>query len=46
MDHRNYELWKTWSKQSPKYDEGACRKKWYNEFPKAGKYNMGFNKIL
>jgi len=45
MDHRNYELWKTWSKQSPKFDEGACRKKWYNEFPKAGKYNMSFNKI-
>ena len=45
MDHRNYELWKTWSKQSAKYDEGTCRKKWYNEFPKAGKYNMGFNKI-
>lgn len=45
MDHRNFELWKTWSSQSPKYEEQSCRKKWYVEFPKAGKYNMGFNKI-
>lgn len=45
MDHRNFDLWKNWSMQSPKYDEQYCRKKWYIEFPKAGKYNMGFNKI-
>ncbi len=45
MDHRNFELWKTWSSQSAKYEEQGCRKKWYVEFPKAGKYNMGFNKI-
>lgn len=45
MDHRNYDLWKTWSKNSTKYNEQACIKKWYNEFPKAGKYNMSFNKI-
>lgn len=45
MDHRNFELWKKWSKQSDKYSEDACNKKWYHEFPKAGKYNMGFNKI-
>ena len=45
MDHRNYDLWKIWSKHSDKFNEQACIKKWYNEFPKAGKYNMGFNKI-
>jgi P4 family phage/plasmid primase-like protien len=45
MDYRNYDLWRLWSAQSEKYNEDACIKKWYNEFPKAGKYNMGFNKI-
>jgi P4 family phage/plasmid primase-like protien len=45
MDHRNFELWKVWSSQSAKYSNEACNKKWYKEFPKAGKYNVGFNKI-
>lgn len=45
MDVRNYELWQIWSTQSEKYNEDACIKKWYKEFPKASKYNMGFNKI-
>ena len=45
MDHRNYDLWKKWSMQSDKFDDSTCQKKWYVEFAKAGKYNMGFNKI-
>ena len=45
MDHRNYDLWKTWSMKSNKFDVSSCQKKWYIEFPKAGKYNMGFSKI-
>jgi len=45
MDYRNYDLWRVWSTQSDKYNEDACIKKWYKEFPKASKYNMGFNKI-
>jgi len=45
MDHRNYDLWKNWSSQSTKYNEGVCFKAWYKEFPKASKYNLGLNKI-
>ena len=45
MDYRNYDLWKKWSMQSAKFDDTTCQKKWYVEFPKAGKYNMGFNKL-
>lgn len=45
MNVQNYELWKIWSTQSNKYSEEACIKKWYKEFPKASKYNLGFNKI-
>lgn len=45
MDHRNYDLWNKWSRQSPKYDEATCFKAWYKEFAKAGKYNLGLNKI-
>jgi len=45
MDDRNYDLWKAWSAQSPKFDEDSCFKKWHKEFPKAGKYNMDFRKI-
>jgi len=45
MDHRNYELWRNWSKLSPKFNDDVCFKAWYKEFPKAGKYNLGLNKI-
>jgi len=45
MDYRNYDLWRSWSSQSDKFSEDACIKKWYKEFPKASKYNMGFNNI-
>lgn len=45
MDHRNYELWKNWSRQSSKYEEKGCFQAWYKEFPKASKYNLGLNKI-
>lgn len=45
MDHRNYDIWKNWSKQSAKYDEQGCFRAWYKEFAKAGKYNLGLNKI-
>ena len=45
MDDRNYEPWRAWSAQSEKYDENACIKVWYSEFPKFNKYNMGLNKL-
>jgi len=45
MDDRNYDMWKSWSSQSEKYDENACIKAWYHEFPKCGKYNLGLNKL-
>lgn len=45
MDHRNYEIWKSWSIQSKKYDEQSCKNKWWKEFPKASKYNLGLTKI-
>jgi P4 family phage/plasmid primase-like protien len=45
MDDRNFEMWKSWSSQSDKYDENACIKSWYHEFPKCGKYNLGLNKL-
>ena len=45
MDDRNYEPWRAWSAQSEKYDENACIKVWYSEYPKFNKYNMGLNKL-
>ena len=45
MDDRNYDMWRSWSSQSPKYNEDACFKAWYNEFPKCCKYNLGLNKL-
>ena len=45
MDDRNFEIWQSWSSQSEKYDEDACIKAWYSEFPKCGKYNLGLNKL-
>ena len=45
MDDRNYELWRNWSSQSDKYDENACYKMWFSEYPKSTKYNLGFNKL-
>jgi len=45
MDDRNYDIWCAWSSQSEKFDEDACIKAWYSEFPKCGKYNLGLNKL-
>jgi len=45
MDDRNYDIWRAWSSQSEKYNEDACIKAWYTEFPKCGKYNLGLNKL-
>ena len=45
MDDRNFDIWRAWSSQSDKYNEDACIKAWYSEFPKCGKYNLGLNKL-
>jgi P4 family phage/plasmid primase-like protien len=45
MDDRNYEMWRSWSSQSDKYNEDSCIKAWYSEFPKCCKYNLGLNKL-
>ena len=45
MDDRNYETWRMWSTQSPKYSTNECEKCWFIEFPKCGKYNLDLNKL-
>ena len=45
MDHRNIDIWVSWSSQSPKYAEGECFKIWHKEFPKCRKYKIGLNKL-
>ena len=45
MDNRNFDVWRSWSSTSPKYDYNYCVKTWCSEYPKCGKYNVGLNTL-